>query len=237
MADYCSDCSNLDCSCFKKFVQNVSKRNVPSTSARITLLNDLYNLVGTMQYNIFSDAFIEEIKKSLERESLYIDCSNIKLTDLEAKILLRKDLIIKNFTPSDANSSSSSDASKLNYEKFMNRIYNQLERTTFLYGKPNNNILYYEEKFYSLFRSEESRNSTKHSGLDIIFFDLNFCILRIVNVTSGNIKELCCCRNTLKFGQGIYQLELFVHFNFACIIILFLLSLVDRKRSIRLDKV
>jgi len=160
MADYCSDCSNLDCSCFKKFVQNVSKRNVPSTSARISLLNNLFTLVGTMQYNIFSDAFIEEIKNSPNRKDqiLYIDCSDIKLTVLAEKIQNLKAVISTKIKPPDVNSSSSSssssDASEINYEKFMNRIYNQLERTTFLYGKPNNNILYYEEKFYYLYNNE-----------------------------------------------------------------------------------
>jgi hypothetical protein len=170
MEDYCSDCSNLDCSCFKKFVQNVSKRNVPSTSARITLLNNLFTLVGTMQYNIFSDAFIAEIKKSLGDISLYIDCSDITLTYLKAKILLLKSLIIEKIKLPDANSSSSSSSSissnsEINYENFMKRIYDQLERTTFLYGKPNNNILYYEEIFYSNYENNEAYKTiyTKHA--------------------------------------------------------------------------
>lgn len=183
---YCSDCENLDCKCFKKFVQNVSKRDVPITSARTVILTNLYDLVGKMQYSIFSDKFINQILnvgkngKTDKGDVVWINTDGITIDGLQEKVDQIKQTIIETFT-ADAASLAAVDAvlapaaadtavdaaavaaalapaALANYNKFITRIYEQLEKTTFLYGKPNDKILEYEEKFYSVYEDNPLYN-------------------------------------------------------------------------------
>lgn len=129
----CSDCSNIFCDCFTQFVQNISKKETPKTSASINLLNKLFTLVTEMQYNVFSDYYLHEIIKE-SKETFYVN-TEVDVSKLEETIMQKINYIAEKID-------------RTNIEVFMNNLIQQLFKTTFVCGIPNNEILYYEEIVY-----------------------------------------------------------------------------------------